>query len=141
MVGPAILASQPASLRITFGCWRWTCSHIPTHRYNSPNSLNKALRTFWCCLFCLASCCFPLHLSLFLPSRSFRRSFFSHDAIFAAIKALNVGARGRRRRRRPIYFDGMRVCVEEAQGATASALVLCSCISRVVECLQALSWW
>ena len=49
MVGPAILASQPASLRITFGCWRWTCSPLPTHRYNSPNSLNKALRTLSLC--------------------------------------------------------------------------------------------
>ncbi len=65
MVGPTILASQPAGLRITFGCWRWTCSPLPTHRYNSPNSLNKVLRTLWCCLFCLPFCCFPLHLSLY----------------------------------------------------------------------------
>ena len=49
MVGPTILASQPAGLRITFGCWRWTCSHIPTHRHNSPNFLNKDLRTLSLC--------------------------------------------------------------------------------------------
>ena len=53
MVGQTILASQPAGLRITFGCWRWISSPTPT-------VLNKALRTSSSCLLCLAFRCMPI---------------------------------------------------------------------------------